>query len=180
MYRRMLMLVLLIIALGLSATVAHAQGGPDPDEYPEGVDPTDVYRISRHLYCDVCAGVPLADCPSTQCQVWREEIALLLSEGKTDDEIREHFADRYGEQVSGVPLDNNDRILVFLLPLGISLVAVVLIGWRIYLWRGNENNRALQAARSAGVLADFDRPVPDNVDPVYIERVLADLEALRR
>ncbi len=178
MWYRIMMLISIIGVVGFSASIAHAQGGPD--KYPEDVDPTDVYRIARQLYCDVCAGVPLADCPSSQCQVWREEIAMLLSEGKTQDDIREHFADRYGEQVSGVPLDQNDRLLVFLIPLGISLLAVGLVGWRIYLWRDTNTNRALQSARSAGTRPEFARPVPDNVDPLYIERVLADLEALRR
>lgn len=178
MWYRALILTMLVIVLGVSAGAVNAQGGPD--KYPDDVDPTDVYNIARHLYCDVCAGVPLSDCPSTQCKAWREEIALLLSEGKTEDEIRQHFADRYGENVSGVPLNDNDRLLVFFIPLGISVLAVALIGWRIYLWRGNDTNRALQAARTAGLRTEYDRPVPDNVDSTYIKRVLADLETLRQ
>lgn len=175
---RVIILLGLIMLLAFTPSVVVAQGGPD--DYPDDVDPTDVYRIARRLYCDVCAGVPLSDCPSTQCQVWREEIAMLLSEGETEDEIRQHFAERYGEQVSGVPLNDDDRLLVFMIPLGISVLAIGAIGWRIYLWRENEDNRALQAARSAGTREGYDRPVPDNVDPAYVERVLADLEALKQ
>lgn len=178
MWYRAIILLLLVLLLGVSVGAVNAQGGPD--KYPDDVDPTAVYNIARHLYCDVCAGVPLSDCPSTQCKAWREEIALLVSEGKSEGEIRQHFADRYGEQVSGVPLNDSDRLLVFLVPVGISLLVVVVIGWRIYLWREKDTNRALQAARSAGLRTDYDRPVPDNVDPTYIERVLTDLEALRQ
>ncbi|PJF44072.1 MAG: hypothetical protein CUN55_05865 [Phototrophicales bacterium] len=178
MLHRVLITIAVLFGFLILVPIVNAQGGPD--KYPEGVDPTDVYRIARHLYCDVCAGVPLSDCPSTQCQVWREEIGQLLADGYTEDEIRQHFADRYGEQVSGVPLNRNDQLLVFLLPLGISLLAIGFIGWRIYLWRESNTKRALEVARSAGTRPEFNRPVPDNVDPTYLERVLADVEALRR
>ena len=96
----------LFIAILASGSSIFAQGG---DRYPPNVDPDDVYDISRDLYCDVCQGVPLSDCPSGQCQAWREEIGDLLGDGLTTQEIRQHFARRYGDQVSGVPLDEGNR-----------------------------------------------------------------------
>lgn len=173
---RWLIVLVLLGTMFFLPQATHAQGG---DDYPEDVDPTDVYRIARRLYCDVCAGVPLSDCPSAQCQVWREEIAYLLSEGQNESEIRQHFADRYGEQVSGVPLDDRNRFLVYAIPAVLSLLVIVAIGWQVWRWQG-KNQKAIQAARAAGTLDQYQRPVPDNVDPDLLKRVLSDLESLQQ
>ncbi|NDJ87114.1 MAG: hypothetical protein GYB66_14645 [Chloroflexi bacterium] len=176
--RRLKLTIMLGLALSLLWVVPTvvAQGG---DEYPPNVDPDDVYKISRKLHCDVCQGVPLSDCPSQQCQAWREEIGDLLSQGYSEDEIREHFADRYGDKVSGVPLDEEDRFLTYAIPIGFVVLLSMGIGWQVYRWQ-NQDNQALQVARTAGVHANHDRPVPDNVDSAYLERVLAALEDHRR
>ncbi len=170
--RYLLIIALFSLLAGLISGTVLAQGG---DRYPPGVDPDDVYQIARELRCDVCQGVPLSDCPSEQCRVWREEIADLLFEGRTDDEIMEHFAERYGDKVSGVPLTQSDRTLTYAIPILLVGVAAAGIGWQIYRWKDQET-RALQVARSAGTRDDFERPVPDNVDPEYLDRVLSALE----
>lgn len=173
-----MLMALTIIVLFAFAPAVLAQGGGE--RYPEGVDPTDVYRISRGLYCDVCAGVPLADCPSDQCQAWREEIADLLAAGQTESEIRQHFADRYGDKVSGVPLDDTNRFFVYAVPIALAIVALGGIGWQVRRWQVGGNRRALQAARQAGNISTYDRPVPDNVDPQILATVMADLEAIQK
>lgn len=163
-----------IVLLGLLVWThtALAQGG---DRYPPGVDPDEVYAISHKLYCDVCQGVPLSDCPTDQCRVWREEIGDLLARGRSENQVRQHFADRYGDKVSGVPINSTSRLLTY----GIMLVTIGLvtvgIGWQVYQWRGRES-RALLTARQAGTLEADNRPIPDNVDPIYLERVLKALE----
>jgi cytochrome c-type biogenesis protein CcmH/NrfF len=176
-------LVLPILALTLLAVlgiyadnVAHAQGG---DRYPPGVDADEVYQIARRLYCDVCQGVPLSDCPSDQCRAWREEIAELIGEGRNEDQIRQYFSDRYGEKVSGVPLKSGNRILTFAIPLGLIGVATLGVGWQVLEWKKREDSRAMHAARQAETLVDDDnRPIPNNVDKNYLNRVLRDLKEL--
>lgn len=177
--KRLLFILCLGLAVGLLVGLgvvnsALAQGG---DEYPEGVDPDDVYRIARQLHCDVCQGVPLSDCPSQQCRAWREEIADLLAQGKSEEFILQHFAERYGEKVSGVPLDAATRRFTYAVPILLMSLAAVGIGWQLYRWNKRES-RALQVARTAGTLQAFERPVPDNVDPDYLARVLHALEEL--
>lgn len=171
--KRLLLILGVVLSLGVVST-AFAQGG---DKYPPNVDPDEVYNIARQLYCDVCQGVPLADCPSNQCRAWREEIADLISQGQTKDEILEHFADRYGDKVSGVPLDESSRRFTYAVPFILAGLAAVGIGWQLYRWN-QRDNRALQVARAAGTLMDSERPVPDNVDPEYLARVLKALEEL--
>lgn len=169
--------VIIVGGLALYAdNIVYAQGG---DRYPPNVDADEVYQISRRLYCDVCQGVPLSDCPSDQCRSWREEIAELLSEGRTEDQVREYFADRYGEKVSGVPLKASNLLLTFAIPGGLILFATLGIGWQVLQWKQREETRAMKAARSSDTHVDDDnRPIPDNVDPDYLNRVLRDLKEL--
>jgi cytochrome c-type biogenesis protein CcmH/NrfF len=173
MKRYVLIVVALLLIVLAGAEDIRAQGG---DEYPPGVDPDQVYEISREMYCDVCQGVPLADCPSTQCRVWREEIAVYLSEGRTEDEIRTVFANRYGDKVSGTAVDDGDKLFTYLMPAGAFLLLLLGIVVIIRRWDRDENTNALQAAQEAGTLEGFDRPVPDNVDLDYLERFMRMLE----
>jgi cytochrome c-type biogenesis protein CcmH/NrfF len=145
------------------------------DLYPPGVEPAKVYDIAEEMYCDVCEGEALAYCRSGQCQNWREEISDLLAEGRSEDEIRREFSIRYGDKVSAIPVDDEDRFLTFAIPIVLVAVAGLGVGLQIYRWRRRET-RAQQAARAAGTLENFERPVPDNVDPVYLERLLELLE----
>lgn len=173
MKRYVLIILALLLVVVAGAEDIQAQGG---DEYPPNVDPDQVYEISREMYCDVCQGVPLADCPSTQCRVWREEIAVYLAEGRSEDEIRTIFANRYGDKVSGTAVNDGDKLLTYLMPAGAFLLLVVGIAAIIRRWDRGENSRALQAAQEAGTLEGFDRPVPDNVDLDYLERFMRMLE----
>lgn len=178
--RRIALLIIALAIVGLLAVyadnVAYAQGG---DEYPPGVDPDKVYEIARRLYCDVCQGVPLSDCPSDQCRAWREEIAELLDLGRNEDQVREYFADRYGEKVSGVPLKSGNRLLTFGLPIALITLSTLGIGWQVFQWKKREDSRAMHAARQADTLVDDDnRPIPNNVDSNYLNRVLRDLKEL--
>lgn len=168
-----LMLALLLI-LVLSFSSAGAQLGGE--ELPEGISGDDVYRVASGIYCDVCAGVPISACPSPTCAAWRQEIATLLGEGYADADIRQYFADRYGDEVTGVPLQNNQRNLALGLPVLLIAVIGVVIGYQIWRLRQRGQSRAQQAAHSAGLLSDHKRPVPDNVDPEYLKRFLSLLE----
>jgi cytochrome c-type biogenesis protein CcmH/NrfF len=169
-------LALLLVALLFAAQSVNAQGG---DKYPPGVDPDDVYAIAAEIYCDVCAGVSIAYCPSDSCQAWREEIGVLLAEGKTEQEIKQHFADRYGEKVTGVPVSDSNRRLTYGIPLALAGAAGLVVAWQVYKWRQRETS-AKQVARAANTRDDFDRPVPDNVDPAYLERLMELLDGHRK
>ncbi|KAB2902578.1 MAG: cytochrome c-type biogenesis protein CcmH [Anaerolineae bacterium] len=150
------------------AVVAQMSG----EELPPGVTADDVYRISNKMYCEVCAGVPLSDCPSVTCRAWRQEIARLLGEGYSDSDIKSYFAENYGSAVTGVPLKTEDRNIGLGLPALLIVLAGVVIGGRLLLLYQRGESRALQAARAAGLRSDYDRPVPDNVDADALERFM--------
>ena len=174
LFTRILSLVGILVFTGMivSSQPVSAQGG---DKYPPGVTADDVYEVASQIYCDVCQGVSVAYCPSTQCQAWREEIADLLGQGKTEDEIKQHFADRYGEKVTGVPVSTANRRLTYGIPIALVIGVGLVVSFQVYQWRRRET-RVIQVARSANLDENYDRPVPDNVDPAYLERLLKLLE----
>lgn len=76
-----------------------------------------VNAIAKQLYCPVCENTPLDVCPTEACRQWRELIRLQLSQGKTEDEIKQYFVDNYGARVLSEPPRNGLlNWLVYILP----------------------------------------------------------------
>jgi cytochrome c-type biogenesis protein CcmH len=135
---------------------------PDP---AEGPTQDEVNEIAQGLYCPVCENVPLDVCPTQACADWRDEIRIMLSEGRTEAEIQDYFIERYGRQVLATPERQGFDLLVWLVPvLGVAVGAVVLV---ISLRRMAPNAFTAQAAQSALAYPDL--------DPEYIERLERDL-----
>jgi cytochrome c-type biogenesis protein CcmH len=167
-----LALTLVLLVLVDTAPAAAQDGGEF--QLPEGVTWDDVNRIASKMYCDVCEGIPLDECESVACRQWREEIARQLGDGRTDDEIFDYFVERFGADVAAVPRDTSDRILAFAVP----IVLVLLFGavGAVQVQRMRERGRKVGQAtrRSTGRLQA--RPVPEDVDPDYLEQLERELE----
>jgi cytochrome c-type biogenesis protein CcmH len=95
----------------------------------DSTPPTDdeVNAIAKQLYCPVCENTPLDVCPTEACRDWREHIRLMLSEGKTEDEILQYFVDQYGDRVLSAPPATGFNWLIYLLPPIIILIGAVLL-----------------------------------------------------
>lgn len=80
--------------------------------------PTDdeVNAVAHKLYCPVCESTPLDVCPTDACKDWRQLIRTMLSEGKTEDQILQHFVDQYGARVLAEPPKEGFYWLIYLLP----------------------------------------------------------------
>ncbi|NJL94091.1 MAG: hypothetical protein HC915_10360 [Anaerolineae bacterium] len=170
-----LLLLISVLALPLERASAQLAG----EDLPPGVTGEDVYRVTSQMYCDVCEGVPVSDCPSVTCRAWRQEVANLLGEGYSDDQVFAQFAELYGNEISGLPLRQEDRNFALLLPILAVLGMAALVGFQVWRITQGQQSRAQQAAAQAGVRPDYARPVPDNVDPHYLEDFLALVEDRR-
>jgi cytochrome c-type biogenesis protein CcmH len=102
--------ILIALALMLFAVPALAQE-PTPTD-------NEVNRIAKQLYCPVCQNTPLDVCPTEACRQWREEIRGMLADGKTEDEIKQHFVEYYGAHVLNEP---PNRLTTYLVP-GVALL----------------------------------------------------------
>ncbi|CAG0994708.1 Cytochrome c-type biogenesis protein CcmH [Anaerolineales bacterium] len=118
--RRFLYVIAFLSLLGglFTTTVLAQSGTPSDDE---------VNAIARKLYCPVCESTPLDVCPTQACKEWRELIRSMLAEGKTEDEILQHFVDQYGARVLAEPPKEGFFWLIYLLPPAVILIGVVVL-----------------------------------------------------
>lgn len=107
------------ILLASLTTVVQAQQPTPSDD--------DVNRVAKQLYCPVCENIPLDVCPTQACQEWRDLIHLKLSEGWSDEQIKEYFALQYGDRVLAEPPRRGLNWLVYILPPVIFLAGGVLL-----------------------------------------------------
>jgi cytochrome c-type biogenesis protein CcmH len=120
---------------------------------------TDVERtksLSAQLRCPDCQALSVAESRTRAADSIRAEIAELVAAGRSDDEIRAHFVDRYGQWILLAPPDP----LAWGLPVLVVLAAIAAFG--AWLARGRPGS----AAGSAGA------PEPD------ARRIREEVEAL--
>jgi cytochrome c-type biogenesis protein CcmH len=113
-----------------------------------GAPRTDAVRaaaIAAELRCPDCAGLSVADSHTAAAVEIRRQIDVLLVGGATDEEIRDHFVDRYGEWILLQP----STPAYWVIPLIVAVGAVIGLG-------------AWLLARRRGVTEDEpSRPMPD-------------------
>lgn len=102
--------IILIIALAFPLVVFAQDAEPNT--------PTDdeVNAIAKEMYCPVCENVPLDVCGTQACADWRAEIRAKLSEGWSEDEIKQYFVDRFGARVLAEPPARGLNWLVYVVP----------------------------------------------------------------
>ena len=83
-------------------------------------------RIAAELRCPTCQALSVADSSSTAARQIREQIGEMLAQGRTPDEVKQHFVDRYGEWILLAP----SSPLPWLLP----PVAVAVGGAALTVW----------------------------------------------
>lgn len=76
----------------------------------------EVNRIAHQLYCPVCENTPLDVCPTEACRQWRDLIRQQLSEGWSEDRIKQYFVTQYGVRVLAEPPASGLNWLVYVVP----------------------------------------------------------------
>lgn len=122
--RRTWLLVAAAAAVVVVAALAARGGGGEPTTIDDRVQ-----SISAGLRCPVCQNLSVADSPSRLAREMRAEIESQLRAGRTDDEVRGFFVDRYGEWVLLEPRS----LLPFLVP--VAAVALGIGGWAVVVRR---------------------------------------------
>lgn len=93
----------------------------------------EINNIARNLWCPLCSGVRLDTCELKACEQMRQEIAIQLAKGATDEEIQNYFVDQYGPQVLGEPPRQGFNWLAWIVPFA------VLVAGALYLLMGRSN-----------------------------------------
>jgi cytochrome c-type biogenesis protein CcmH len=116
----------LFLGIFLVGVVSAQQPTPSDDE---------VNAIAKQLYCPVCENIPLDVCPTTACAQWRELIRQKLSEGWTEQQIKDYFVQQYGDRVLGTPPAKGINWLVYLVPPIAILAGVYILFRAIRAWK---------------------------------------------
>lgn len=100
-------------------------------------EPTDdeVNAVARELYCPVCENIPLDVCPTQACAEWRELIRLKLAAGWTPEQVKQYFAEQYGDRVLSVPPARGFNWLVYIVPPLAILAGVYALLRRFAYWK---------------------------------------------
>jgi cytochrome c-type biogenesis protein CcmH len=114
-----------LLALALAVIITGAALAQDGD--PRPVSDNEVNAIAKQLYCPVCENVPLDVCGTQACAQWRDLIREKLSQGWTEEQIKQYFVAQYGDRVLAAPPARGLNWLVYLVPpLAILIGAFIL------------------------------------------------------
>jgi cytochrome c-type biogenesis protein CcmH/NrfF len=90
---------------------------------PRGTD--QVESLAAELRCPDCQALSVAESRTAASLAIRREIAAQLGAGRTADEVRRHFVDRYGEWILLRPASP----LAWLVPLATIAVGGAVLAW---------------------------------------------------
>jgi cytochrome c-type biogenesis protein CcmH len=105
-------------------------------------------EIEKQVMCPVCGTLlQLADSPQAQ----REKvfIARLISEGKTEAQIKDILVAEYGDEVLALPKGSGFNLSAYLVPIIAFLVAAIALAIGVLRWRRSSGDGGAGAAPEA-------------------------------
>jgi len=101
-----------------------------------------VHQIGAGLRCPVCLNLSVADSPSPLAGEMRTEIEAQLRAGRTPEQIRAFFVDRYGEWILLSPPRHGWNLLPWAVPI-VGLLAGVTVWVALVRRRAPRTNGAV-------------------------------------
>lgn len=105
-----------------------------------------VKNLASQLRCPVCQGVSIEDSPTELAYEMKAVIRQQLAEGRSPEEVKAYFTDRYGEWVLLQPKATGFNLVVYLLPLVMMLAGGGFVYRTIRRW----SHEAPSELRAAG------------------------------
>jgi cytochrome c-type biogenesis protein CcmH len=90
--------------------------------------------VASQLRCPVCQGLSIQDSPSELAVQMRGVVRDQLGAGKTPDEVKAYFVDKYGEWILLEPKAQGFNILIYLLPIAAVLAGIAVIAMAVKRW----------------------------------------------
>ena len=128
--RRLLCAVLLLTVHGCaSAQVDTARPMPPLSTADSVALEAATTALASELRCPVCQGNSIQDSPSELALQMRSLVRDQLRSGKTPDEVRAYFVDKYGEWILLAPKAEGFNLVVYIIPF-VAILVGALIVWR--------------------------------------------------
>ena len=100
-----------------------------------------VRAVSSELRCPVCQGESIQDSPAALAQEMRAIVREQLAAGRSPDEVKAYFVDKYGEWILLTPRAQGWNMLVYVLPLVVLLIGAVVIARATRRWTRTKDTR---------------------------------------
>jgi cytochrome c-type biogenesis protein CcmH len=141
-------LVAAVAVVGLA--VVFASGGSGR---PASVDDR-VHEIGAGLRCPVCLNLSVADSPSALAGEMRAEIETQLRSGRSPEQVRAFFVDRYGEWILLAPTRRGLNLLPWAIPI-VGLLAATAIWFGFVRRRTPQDEVATSTSERARIERDL-------------------------
>jgi len=126
-----------------SAAILSAQIGQASDTVLE----SRVRAVASELRCPVCQGESIQDSPAALAQEMKAIVREQLAAGRTPDEVKAYFVEKYGEWILLRPKARGWNVLVYVLPLLALVVGGLVIARAMRRWSGATNRQTVEEAQ---------------------------------
>jgi cytochrome c-type biogenesis protein CcmF len=147
---------LLLLALLLEPTVAHAQHVSTGQVVPAARTPIE-REVGRAIVCmcGTCGRKLVGECDCGYAAQMRDEISLLLKQGKTKPQVLQHFVEKYGSQEPlAEPIDEGFNRLAWLAPYLIGGFGLLGLGITARRWTSPATATGVAGAESIDAALD--------------------------
>jgi Uncharacterized protein involved in biosynthesis of c-type cytochromes len=90
--------------------------------------------VASQLRCPVCQGLSIQDSPSELAQQMRGVVRDQLAAGRTPEEIKQYFTEKYGEWILLEPEAHGFNVLVYILPVAAVIVGALVVVVAVRRW----------------------------------------------
>lgn len=139
----------LALGLGLALVMATGRGVPGqatsvvpvPVVTADSAIEATTTQLAAELRCPVCQGNSIQDSPSELAQEMRSVIRDQLVAGKTPDDVRAYFVDKYGEWILLQPKAQGFNLVVYIVPLVAILVGALVVTRSVRRWTAQASQK---------------------------------------
>jgi cytochrome c-type biogenesis protein CcmH len=98
-----------------------------------------VRDVASEIKCVVCQGLSIQDSPSDLAQEMREVVREQITAGRTPEQVKAFFVERYGEQILLKPPAHGFNLIVYIAPVLMLLFGAVFIYLKARSWTAPRN-----------------------------------------
>ena len=146
-------LLLLVLAASAPMHAQHVESAQTVPTVPRSATERELYHEIVCM-CGTCGRKLIGECTCGTAAMMRDEVSLLVDQGKTKEDVFQHFITMYGSQEPlAMPLDEGFNRLAWLFPYLLGLSGVVGVGTVALRWSMRE---AVDTPLPAGISNDGD------------------------
>jgi cytochrome c-type biogenesis protein CcmH len=107
--------------------LANAVFAIDVHEFDNEQQRLDYQQLTEELRCLVCQNQNIADSDAGLAKDLRNEVAKMVKQGQTQEQITDYLVKRYGDFVRYNPPVRADTIILWVMPLLVLLIAIFMV-----------------------------------------------------